>query len=340
MASEDRARPEWTTVADDEAVVHVGAEVHRYEELPPDSEVEVHGRVVRTLPRRGELLSRVATVNDVHFGEVVCGHMDGAEWDTFSVEPGEAPYPETMSSGAIEEISRIEPDAVVVKGDLTSHGTQAEYDRFLEFYGPPFGDRLVHVRGNHESFHRLHVAAWPMQERQLPGVTLAVLDTSADGQVNGHLDADQLEWLDELGSRAESPVLVFGHHPVWNPAEEPRHDRTFGIVPDDTEALAAVFARRPRLLGYFAGHTHRNRVVELPGAPGVPFVEVACVKDFPGTWAEYRVHEGVILQVHRRISTPDALAWSERTRGMFAGHYPQYAFGRLRERCFALLPRD
>lgn len=333
-------RPEWTTVADDEAVVHVGAEVHRYEDLPPGSEVEVHGRAVRTLPRRGELLARVATVNDVHFGEVVCGHVDGSEeWETFSVGPGEPPYPETMSAGAIAEIAQVDPDTVVVKGDLTSSGTQAEYDRFLGFYEPPFGDRLVHVRGNHESYHRLPVASWPTQERQLPGVTIAVLDTSADGMVNGHLDADQVDWLDELGSRAQTPVLVFGHHPVWNPAEEPRHDRTFGIVPDDTEALAATFARRPALLGYFAGHTHRNRVVTLPGAPGVPFVEVACVKDFPGSWAEYRVFDGLVLQVHRRISTPEALDWSERTRGMFGGHYPQYSFGRLHERCFALPSR-
>jgi hypothetical protein len=131
-------------------------------------------------------------------------------------------------------------------------------------------------------------------------------------------------------------VLVFGHHPVWNPAEEPRHDGTFGIVPDDTEALAAVMGRRPALVGYFSGHTHRNRVVALEGAPQVPFVEVACVKDFPGSWAEYRVFDGMVLQVHRRISTPAALDWTERTRGMFGGTYPEYSRGRLADRCFAI----
>ena len=35
------------------------------------------------------------------------------------------------------------------------------------------------------------------------------------------------------------------------------------------------------------------------------------MKDFPGSWAEYRVFEGGILQVHHRISTPDALAWTD-----------------------------
>jgi 3',5'-cyclic-AMP phosphodiesterase len=240
-----------------------------------------------------------------------------------------------MNAGAVAEMAAIEPDLVVVKGDLTSDGTAEEYDRFLSVYGTAFGDRLLHVRGNHESYHSLDRAAWPMQERTLEGATVTLLDTSRDGRVNGDLSADQLDWLDELGSRSDRPVLVFGHHPIWNPHEEERKDSTFGLVPDATDALAAVFARRPSILGYFAGHTHRNRIVHLPGV-GQPFVEVACVKDYPGTWAEYRVFEGAILQVHRRISTPEALIWSEKTRHMFGGLYQGYALGRLDERCFAI----
>ena len=70
----------------------------------------------------------------------------------------------------------------------------------------------------------------------------------------------------------------------------------------------------------------------------IPWVEVACVKDFPGAWAEYRVFEGGILQVFHRISTPEALAWTEQTRGMFGGMYSDYAFGELGDRCFAMAP--
>jgi hypothetical protein len=66
---------------------------------------------------------------------------------------------------------------------------------------------------------------------------------------------------------------------------------------------------------------------------------VACVKDYPGTWAEYRVHEGGILQIHRRINTPEALDWTEKTRDMFGGAYHEYAFGELSDRCFVIGPR-
>jgi hypothetical protein len=65
-------------------------------------------------------------------------------------------------------------------------------------------------------------------------------------------------------------------------------------------------------------------------------VEVACVKDYPGAWAEYRVHEGAILQIVHRTSSPDALAWTEQTRHMYAGMYHDYAFGSLADRCFAI----
>lgn len=328
---------ELLTVADDELILWRGATATRLEGLPPDTLIETDGIEARTFPRHGELLCRIATVNDVHFGETEAGRLgDSDEWETFSVPEGAEPYPEVMNRGAVHDIAAWDPALVVAKGDLTSHGTLAEYQRFREVYEPAFGERLVTVRGNHESYHHLDVAADPFQERSLPGVIAAVLDTSRDGRTNGNLTAAQLEWLDELASRADRPVLVFGHHPVWDPSTEQRSDSTFGLLPSATEGLVAVFARRARLVGYFAGHTHRNRVVHMAECPGVPFAEVACVKDYPGSWAEYRVFDGSILQIHRRIETPDALEWTERTRAMFGGAYPLYARGRREDRCFVV----
>ena len=59
----------------------------------------------------------------------------------------------------------------------------------------------------------------------------------------------------------------------------------------------------------------------------------------PGTWAEYRVFEGGISPSTGASSAPDALAWSEQTRDMYAGIYAEYALGRLDERCYAIWPR-
>ncbi len=332
--------PELTSVSSTEAVVHVGPDVRLHRNLTPATEYQLDGFTFRTLPTRGPLLTTFATVNDVHFGEEVCGVVSGSNvGPTFRAEAGDDPYPVVMNRGAVAEMAAIAPAAVVVKGDLTSNGTQEEYDTFLAMYRTAFGDHVHHVRGNHESYNHSDLGAVPTQEIVLPGVRLAVLDTSLDGLATGGVTADQLGWLDGLAAESDRPVIVFGHHHVWDPASSERPPTYFGIRPDDSEALIEVVARRSAILGYFAGHTHRNRVRRFAATGEVPWVEVACVKDYPGAWAEYRVHEGGILQIFHRISSAPALAWTEKTRHMYEGLYASYAFGTLADRCFEIRPR-
>jgi 3',5'-cyclic AMP phosphodiesterase CpdA len=251
-----------------------------------------------------------------------------------SSAPGDPPYPETMNRAVVEEMHALDPDAVVVKGDLTSAGTEAEYAAFLATYGA-LGARMHHVRGNHDAMRDPEMALEDAPfSVALPGVTLAVLDTVIPGTDGGQLTHDQVQWLDDLAADTSDPVLVFGHHYLWDLRSPTRNPHTFGITPDDSEALADVVTRRQNIAGYFAGHTHRNRIRRYPEVRDVPFVEVACTKDYPGAWAEYRIHEGGYTQVVRRVGAPDAFAWAERTRAMFAGLYTDYALGHLPERCF------
>ena len=176
----------------------------------------------------------------------------------------------------------------------------------------------------------------PVQTVDLPGVRIVLLDTSVEGVENGGVDADQLAQLDALAAEADRPVLLMGHHHAWNPDSAERPEHYFGINPDDSERLVEVVARRPRIVAQLAGHTHRNRVRRFAATGDVPWVEVSCVKDYPGAWAEYRVHEGGIVQVFHRISTPEALAWTEQTRHMYAGLYADYAFGTVADRNFLI----
>jgi Icc protein len=333
---------ELTTVADDLAVAFRGTEVRRYEGLEPATAYDLDGMAFTTLPRPpGERLATVATVNDVHFGETAAGIIAGSDiGPILRSEPGEPPYPELMNRAAVAEIAAAEPDVVVAKGDLTSGGTDEEHRAFVDCYGRAFGDRLTVVRGNHDVSGPSTFADDPVQEVGLAGVVLAVLDTTVPGRANGTLLPTQLAWLDELGARADRPVLVLGHHHVWNPDTGHRDGTYYGIDPDASLALVDVVARRPALVAYAAGHTHRNRVVRVRATGDVPYAEVAATKDFPGAWAEYRVFEGGILQVLHRIADPAALVWTERTRAMYAGLYAEYAFGALEDRCFPIWPRS
>ncbi len=293
---------------------------------------------VRTLARpAGALLATFATTNDVHFGETVCGAIGGGHEEVgpiLTAAPGDPPYPEVMNRAAIDEIRALDPDAVLVKGDLTDQGTEAQYEWFLDAY-TTLGPRMRHVRGNHDAMRTTSIASAETPFTiELDGVTLAVLDTVVPGTDSGNLDPEQLAWLDAVAHDAPKPVLVFGHHHPWEPGSEDRNDDYFGIHPDGSEGLVAVIGRNESIAGYFAGHTHRNRVRHFPEARGVPIVEVSAAKDYPGAWAEYRVYEGGYTQMVRRIAAPDALRWTERTREMFLGLYRDYALGGLADRCF------
>ena len=291
---------------------------------------------VRTLAQPpGRLVATIATANDVHFGEVECGRLGDSDiGPILSVGPGEPPYPETMNRAVIGEMIDLDPDAVVVKGDLTDSGLPEQYAAFLAAYGV-LGDRMYHVRGNHDAFvdptMALEDAPYAVE---LDGVTLAVLDTVAPGDDGGQLTADQRQWLDDLAAESTVPILAFGHHYVSNVSRVGETSSSFGINHADSAALLEVFARRDAIVGYFAGHTHRNRLRRFEPATRVPCCEIACTKEYPGAWAEYRIHEGGYSQVVRRVTAPDAFDWAERTRVIYAGLYRDYALGPLDWRCF------
>ncbi len=90
----------------------------------------------RSVQPPGELVATIATANDVHFGETECGRTGDPATDAIGpilrAEPGEPPYPEVMSRARSRRCARLDPDAVVVKGDLTDRGLPEEYAAFLD----------------------------------------------------------------------------------------------------------------------------------------------------------------------------------------------------------------
>ena len=159
---------ELTTVAITSATFHTHGDgapvVETLDDLAPGTLHEHAGISFTTLPRpAGALRSRFATVNDVHFGEVVAGRI--GESDALGPvqrrPPGATPHPELMSRGAVAEMQASEAAtgpfaAVLVKGDLSQDGTPEELGAFEACYRPAFGDRLHVVRGNHDAYRDQH----------------------------------------------------------------------------------------------------------------------------------------------------------------------------------------
>ena len=290
-------RIELTSVSTVDATFHRGVDVDVITGLEPGTPYEHHGISYSTLPLPGgQQRCRFATVNDVHFGETEAGRVGDSDLGPIlRAAPGEPPYPEVMNRAAIEELLGADAEhpfaAVMAKGDLTGVGADEEFAAFEDCYRTSFGERLFAVRGNHDCVAG-QVAYGADQWIELKASNIALLDSAVPGHAHGNLTAEQLEWLDSMAADSTDPVVVMAHHPQrFSAAEDPG----FTLTADASAALDEVLARRPAIAAYTAGHTHRHRVQTAGG--GVPSIEVGCVKDFPGTWAEYQVYDGGILQI-------------------------------------------
>ena len=333
-------RTELTTVSTVAATFHRGTEVAVVDGLEPATPYEQHGIAFETLPRpAGAFRCRVATVNDVHFGETEAGRVGSNDrGPILRAPPGAPPYPSVMSRAAVAELvdaDAVEPfAAVIAKGDLTAVGADEEFAAFEDCYRTPFGERLFAVRGNHDCIAGQTAYAGD-QWIELDGLNIALLDTAVPEHAHGRLGGEQIDWLDSLAGDSTDRVVVMGHHPQLLDATG--EDPSFFLTADSSAALDEVLGRRPEIVAYTAGHTHRHRVRRARG--DVPSIEVGCVKDFPGTWAEYRVYDGGILQIVHRVSSPAALAWSEQCRTLYTDFgldYTEYALGRLADRCLLI----
>ena len=100
---------------------------------------------------------------------------------------------------------------------------------------------------------------------ELDGVTLAVLDTVDPGHGRRACSPPTQLRLARRPRRRRRPARCScsATTPSGTSTRAVRSTRTTCIARDDSEALVAVVARRENIVGYFAGHTHRNRVRAL-----------------------------------------------------------------------------
>ncbi|HUY85813.1 MAG TPA: hypothetical protein VMU77_01760, partial [Acidimicrobiales bacterium] len=79
----------------------------RHHSLAPDTEYNFDGVSLHTLPRpAGERLCTIATVNDLHFGEDVCGELGSVPVSPMLRDPaGQAPHSELMNRSVVAEIN-------------------------------------------------------------------------------------------------------------------------------------------------------------------------------------------------------------------------------------------
>jgi 3',5'-cyclic AMP phosphodiesterase CpdA len=183
------------------------------------------GPVFARLSRpRPETPTRLFVASDPHLSPTASG-----TWKVYH-------RTETRLRAAVDAADDLGVDAVVLPGDLTRDGREAEYavaDEVLADLSAPF----VAVPGNHdvpkrwddyvaptaaEFGGRYGLGPYPFHAR-VGGLDLLCLDTaSAGGRLThtheGELSAAALDWLRRTVARVDTPVVVT-HHTLFHPRD-------------------------------------------------------------------------------------------------------------------------
>jgi len=197
---------------------------------------------------------------------------------------------------AREDLARA--DLLLLTGDLAEHGEAVAYARLSDDPIP----------GNHDDPARLAEAFHATGEARVMALShggwqVLLLDSSIPGQSAGHLDSNQLDWLDtRLAKAPERHVLVVLHHPPL-PITSPWLD---AIALDNGAELNARLDRHANVRGVLFGHVHQAFV------PGTEQPEVDTLT--PG-WRTLALHPDGRIQTRIRrlpVSLPQELATKRR----------------------------
>jgi len=169
---------------------------------------------------------------------------------------------------------RPHPDVVVITGDLTECGLDAEYANLAGLLRQYLPMPVFVIPGNHdrrEAFRR--------GLAHLPGVTsdpqfvqyavdghavrLVMLDTLVPGAGHGELSAGRLSFLEQtLAAAPDRPTIIAMHHPPFA-CGIGHMDR---INLRDAQAFSGVIARHRQVERIICGHVHRPVVARVAHA--------------------------------------------------------------------------
>ena len=190
---------------------------------------------------------RIAHISDMHAGEVTFQH--------------------DVMAKAIEKINRMQPDVVVVAGDLTAAGYEDEYVEAAAILAQIEPPKLI-IPGNHDArnvgwvhfehyfgdrFSRLrHGFDAERSERlRATGFTVAGVDSSEPDLDEGRVGRDRYQWIRTQYDHPEDiKVFAIHHHLVSVPGT----GRERNIVMDAGDLLAQLTSLDIDLI--VSGHKH------------------------------------------------------------------------------------
>ena len=158
---------------------------------------------------------------------------------------------------AIVEINELEPDVVVVSGDLTSDGLRPEYQLARDYLDRIACERMIVIPGNHDSrnvgyVHFEDLFGDRSSVLHVNGVTVVAVDSSEPDLDHGQIGRGRYSWIEEQFAAEPSEFRIFVLHHHLLPV--PGTGRERNVVYDAGDAIECLLRARVHLV--LSGHKH------------------------------------------------------------------------------------
>ena len=176
---------------------------------------------------------RIAQISDIHCGELT--------------------FEEDAMRSIIERVNRMQPDVVVVVGDLTAAGYEWEFEQAAEWLGQIESPKVV-IPGNHDSrnvgyihfqrlfgerFSRFRQGFDPERAERIgaTGFTVVAVDSSDPDLNEGHIGRERYPWIrEQFDEPGDVKIFAIHHHLVSIPGT----GRERNIITDAGDLLAVL----------------------------------------------------------------------------------------------------
>ena len=167
-------------------------------------------------------------------------------------------FQQDMFNKVLEEVNQLNPDSIVITGDLTNEGLIKEYEKCKELISKFNAKKIITISGNHDYRNTgyLHFKKYfPFEAVNVlsKDVVLVTIGTSRPDRNEGEIGYRQNLWLERTMKKYKDSVkiLAMHHHLIGIP--DTGADRLTAI--DAGDVLRTILATNVDLV--LCGHKHR-----------------------------------------------------------------------------------
>ena len=181
--------------------------------------------------------------------------------DTHLMEHADATFvemcPEHSFHDIMQHIVAQHPDAKVIihTGDVAQDATPVTYARYIE-YMQRLGIPFYQTPGNHDDLEIFpYSQSSPITVIDLKSWTIILLTSAVTGKIDGHIDQDQLDQLDQLLQQLNDRFVLIGchHHPLHMQSTWIDHHRL-----KNSADLCSVLRKFSQVKAVIHGHVHQE----------------------------------------------------------------------------------